>query len=330
MHFRIFFDIEMIALVVLFALAACRYEKEWREFKAKFGKEYADPETEKARFKIFKDNMAMVKLYQKTDAHAVYSHLTPFMDLTTEEFATRFTTYEPIQHNNSNVDVHGDYVVGADVPNKYDWTDYGVVNAVKDQGSCGSCWAHATTEALASSYAIKHGVLYDLSVQQLVDCDSANSGCNGGNTALAARYTEKNSVEQTKDYPYAGVDQTCKYDKSKGVVQAADYGIVYGGEDAMRAALIEHGPLSIAINANPVQFYTAGVLDPSTCNPNGLNHAVLLVGYDISVNPPYWKIMNSWGNWGESCGTGSTGCFRLVYGKDACGVSRDVVYIDAQ
>lgn len=323
----------MLTLLVLFVFAACRYEKEWAEFKKKFGKHYEGKEIEKMRFKIFKDNMAAMKMYQKTDPHATYG-ITQFMDLTVEEFASRHTSYEPINRSVSVNSFEEDYVVGDNVPSKFDWVSEGVVNDVKDQGSCGSCWAHAVTEGLASSYAIKHGTLYDLSVQQLVDCDGADSGCNGGNLSLAARYVEKNKVEQTKDYPYAGVDQTCRYDSSKGVVKAEDSGVIRGGEEAMRAALVQHGPLPVAINANPVQFYTGGVLDPSTCNPNGINHAVLAVGYNLENDPPYWRIMNSWGSsWGETDTQGGhtvRGTFRMSYGKDTCGISRDAIYIDAQ
>ena len=323
----------MLALVVLFALALCRYDKEWAEFKKKFGKHYEGKEIEKMRFKIFKDNMAAMKLYQKTDAHATYG-ITQFMDLTPEEFMSRHTTYEPINRSNVSTNSYEDYIVGDNVPDKFDWVSEGVINDARDQGSCGSCWAHAVVEGLESSYAIKHGTLYKLAPQQLVDCDSTDSGCSGGNLTLGESYCSKHKIVEESSYPYAGVDQKCKVNENDGVVKAADYGIIRGGEDAMRAALIEHGPLPVAINANPVQFYTGGILDPSTCNPNGINHAVLAIGYNLENNPPYWTILNSWGkSWGETDTQGGHsihGTFRMKYGSDVCGVSRDATYIDAQ
>lgn len=40
-----------------------------------------------------------------------------------------------------------------------DWRDHNVVNTVKHQEGCGSCWAFCTISALESAYAIKYGTL---------------------------------------------------------------------------------------------------------------------------------------------------------------------------
>lgn len=53
------------------------------------------------------------------------------------------------------------------------------------------------------------------------------------------------------------------------------------------------------------QFYGGGVLNDfelacefEDCATH-LNHAVLIVGYDRTANPPYWIVKNSWGKgWG--------------------------------
>ena len=45
-----------------------------------------------------------------------------------------------------------------------------VVNPVKDQGQCGSCWAFSAVGAMESSMAIQYGTLYSFSEQNFVSC----------------------------------------------------------------------------------------------------------------------------------------------------------------
>ncbi len=66
------------------------------------------------------------------------------------------------------------------VSNGVDWRASGAVRAIKDQGQCGSCWAFSSVSAVESSHKIASGTLLSLSEQQLVDCSTANYGCNGG------------------------------------------------------------------------------------------------------------------------------------------------------
>jgi len=61
-----------------------------------------------------------------------------------------------------------------------DWIAAGAVTPVKDQGGCGSCWSFSATGALEGMHYIKTLELLSFSEQQLVDCSTANYGCNGG------------------------------------------------------------------------------------------------------------------------------------------------------
>lgn len=64
--------------------------------------------------------------------------------------------------------------------------------------------------------------------------------------------------------------------------------------------------------------YNEGVLTHDTgcqcCDVSCIDHAVVIVGYDTTANPPYWKLRNSWGpEWGEE------GYFRIAMDDPGCG-----------
>ena len=78
------------------------------------------------------------------------------------------------------------------LPDYVNWVEYGAVPAVRDQGTCGSCWAHAGVSTIESAHYIKNGVLPSLSVQHPLDCDITSKGCSGGMLDNAMWFTYHN------------------------------------------------------------------------------------------------------------------------------------------
>ena len=69
-----------------------------------------------------------------------------------------------------------------------DWTAAGMVTPVKNQGQCGSCWAHSAAEQIESQWALQGNSLWEFSPQQIASCTTTCMGCGGGDTIYAYEY----------------------------------------------------------------------------------------------------------------------------------------------
>lgn len=88
-------------------------------------------------------------------------------------------------------------------PSTLDWNAQGKVTSVKDQGSCGSCWAFGTLAA-AESFLIMKGqadASIDLSEQYLVEC-TERSSCEGTFYLDYAMKEILEGVPREETYPY--------------------------------------------------------------------------------------------------------------------------------
>lgn len=331
---------------------------EFVRYKQTFGRTYPTTEEEEKRFGIFTQNLVKIDTLNAKSATAAYS-INELADLNDEEFAhymlgydsTRSTEGLPGEVADWSVDdvdmcpackrfpKHWKYELNDtydNLPTDFSWVKAGAVTRVKNQGACGSCWSFSTTGDVEGGWYLSGNKLEPFSEQQLVACDtSLNAGCNGGLPLLAMMYIQNagglvteavygykkvNQYEITVDAPTCNttVVQKKNYKAHLRYWQRVSYAAAT--EDDLRMALLRLGPLSIALDATSMRYYSGGVDDASDCSTT-LNHAVLLVGYGEDDGESYWTIKNSWGYlWGES------GYYRLKRGANKCGMATEVVH----
>ena len=92
------------------------------------------------------------------------------------------------------------------------WVTAGAVTPVKNQGSCGSCWAFSTTGSLEGAHFVANGELLSFSEQQLVDCAYGTTygsyGCQGGQPTGAMHYYQYYQADLETTYPYTSGTST--------------------------------------------------------------------------------------------------------------------------
>ncbi|GAU34930.1 hypothetical protein TSUD_312610 [Trifolium subterraneum] len=233
--------------------------------------------------------------------------LNAFADLTHREFKTTRLGLLPSSLLKFKFDRFQDHQSDDDngvlqVPSEIDWRNSGAVTSVKDQGSCGACWAFSATGAIEGINKIVTGSLVSLSEKELVDCDTTyNSGCHGGLVEYAYQFIIDNKgIDTEEDYPYYARQVHCQMDKLKRRVVTIDgYTDVPPNDEKKLLKAVAVQPVSVGIcgSAEAFQFYSKGIFT-GPCSTS-IDHAVLIVGYSSENGVDYWIVKNSWGkSWG--------------------------------
>lgn len=208
--------------------------------------------------------------------------------------------------------------VAKSLPPNFSWVEQGGVTPVKDQGSCGSCWAFAATAELEAHMRIRYGTTLDLSEQQVVSCNSVGAGCDGG-WAFAAYDVFRTRGAVLEDcHPYLAADPPaapCRQGEFPAYAWISGYRSISNNVAQIKTALLD-GPVCTGIDASDAfEAYAGGCFDqPGTV----VNHLVLIVGWDDRScdGAGAWLIKNSWGP-----GFGQSGYIWVRYGAALTGTA---------
>ena len=296
----------------LFAVAlSLSVHSDFSAFEAQYGKNYLASERA-FRAKVYEYNMKWAAKVN-AEGHPYTVGATPFADMTNTEFAISKLCGCMIKPKMTKPATP----IMEKAVEEIDWREKGAVTPVKNQASCGSCWAFSATGSLEGGNFVANGKLISLSEQQLVDCDPQSSGCGGGLMDYAFEYVMAHGLCTEEDYPYHAKDEDCKDDKCESAIKISGYEEVPSYDGAALKQAVSKAPVSVAVEADSAvfQMYKTGVVDSTACGTS-LNHGVLAVGYTAD----YWIVKNSWGpNWGDK------GYIKIAYketGAGICGINQ--------
>ncbi|WP_428565030.1 MAG: C1 family peptidase [Solidesulfovibrio sp. DCME] len=242
---------------------------------------------------------------------------------------------EAMRRNAVTLDATAGLPSQASLPRTFDWRNVGgrsSIGAIRDQGSCGSCYAFAAVAAAEGVYNVAtrryDGNTADFSEQYLAFClgshgsYSANfDGCDGADYSYAElEALTRNGLPTEATMPYTGADNaSCSLSHPPLVTFKAWGRLACLDVAAIKAAIYAYGPVDVAVYATSAfDAYAGGVYQDSRttcpawddCFNTTTNHAVALVGWDDGddTTPGHWILRNSWGTqWGEA------GYMRIAY-----------------
>lgn len=200
------------------------------------------------------------------------------------------------------------------LPTKWDWGDYARLQPVRNQLSCGSCWAFATTAVTESlQILVSAPSTLDLAEQTLVSTCERNGDCNGG-FFDAFDYIRDKGLPKESDDPYIARNSMCKQGL-RPIAKVTRWAYVGSPNtppttQQLKQAIYDHGPIAVGVSGH-FGSYRGGVFNQ--CQSTALDHMVVINGW---VDDPqyarngggYWIVRNSWGQ-----NFGNQGYMNIVY-----------------
>lgn len=253
----------------------------------------------------------------------------------------------------SNVEVPDDFDVRSNWP-----SCASVTGDIRDQSSCGSCWAHGAVESFNDRYCIATGSKILLSTEDALANSGAGS-CNGGQPTSVLSWISRTGVVSGGDYTDIGKGASCapyslptcqhhnwkpptpehpacpdsyptprSFSSCKEAAYPTSFrddkvkgGSAYSirSEASIKSEIAQYGTVSAVFTVyDDLPAYESGVYQHTSGGFLG-GHAVAMIGWGIEDGTPYWLIKNSWNtDWGNK------GLFKIKRGNDECGIESGV------
>jgi len=245
-----------------------------------------------------------------------------------------------------------------DLPTEFDarkqWPKCKSIGEIRDQSSCGSCWAISAAEMMSDRHCIhKDGELFHFSTADINSCcENCGDGCNGGYPSAAMNYWKREGVVSGGQYnssqgcrPYSlpkcehhvpGPLPNCDtyHFNTPRCVKKCEEGYAKKYEDDKRFASSVYSVRSVnkimqeIMTNGPVQAsftvyadfpdYKSGVYKHVSGGALG-GHAVRMLGWGEENGVKYWLMANSW-----NTGWGDKGFFKILRGEDECGIESQI------
>ena len=245
-------------------------------------------------------------------------------------FSRRTPLFPEMSEGYGDMDPLMDRLEQRRLPTSFDWRNYNghtYIGPVRDQGSCGACYAFGACASAEGTYNWANGK-YDGDCADfseafiafcLSDVYSGFDGCAGSDYD----YQELTGlvdygVCNESAYPYTDRDQTCRstsWDAPRTRFQSW-HRISCNDTAAIKTAIMTYGVVVAAVDVGSAfEAYSGGVYQDSAttcpaspCYYTSTNHIIALVGWNDNGGDGYWILRNSWGSyWGES------GYMRIKY-----------------
>jgi len=236
------------------------------------------------------------------------------------------------------------------------WPSCQSIKEIRDQGSCGSCWAFGAVEAMSDRICIVSSGAknFHISAEDLVACcDECGFGCQGGFPQAAWAYYEQTGLVTGGNYntkqgcePYSipacdhhvngslppcqgeqptpACTKKCINQYPTPFTQDKHYGSsvysVPSDQEQIKTELFKNGPIEAAFTVYADFLpYKSGVYHHTSGSVLG-GHAVKILGWGTESNTPYWLVANSWNeDWGDK------GLFKIQRGNNECGIESGLV-----